>query len=124
MKLCKFCLQLGELSEAEDALAEANILNNTDPEVWAYLSLVCLRTGRQVEAEQAYKYSLKVSPHSGSRQIAGGGADGLWRPQPSLTCAVLEARGLSTATASSLFQSMHAVGGNNDPFQVVILFFS
>ncbi|XP_063957993.1 cilia- and flagella-associated protein 70-like isoform X2 [Lytechinus pictus] len=54
------CFRLGELSEAEDALCEANILNNSDPEVWGYLSLVCLRTGRQQEAEQAYKYSLKV----------------------------------------------------------------
>ena len=53
--------QLGELSEAEDALAEANVLNNSDPEVWAYLSLVCLKTGRQLEAEQAYKYAIKVS---------------------------------------------------------------
>ncbi len=52
--------QLGELSESEDALSEANILNNTDSEVWAYLSLVCLKTGRQLEAEQAYKYAMKV----------------------------------------------------------------
>ena len=52
--------QLDELSNAEDALSEANILNNTDPEVWAYLSLVCLKTGRQLEAEQAYKYAIKV----------------------------------------------------------------
>ncbi|KAJ8044742.1 Cilia- and flagella-associated protein 70 [Holothuria leucospilota] len=55
------CYRLGELSEAEDALCEANILNNSDPEVWGYLSLVCLRTGRQLEAEQAYKYALKVN---------------------------------------------------------------
>lgn len=55
-----FLLQLGELSEAEDALSEANILNNSDPEVWGYLSLVCLKTGRQLEAEQAYKYAIKV----------------------------------------------------------------
>lgn len=52
--------QMNELSEAEDALAEANILNNTDPEVWAYLSLVCLRTNRQLEAEQSFKYAVKV----------------------------------------------------------------
>ena len=51
---------MGELSEAEDALCEANILNNSDPEVWGYLSLVCLQTDRQLEAEQAYKYALKV----------------------------------------------------------------
>ncbi|XP_013406723.1 cilia- and flagella-associated protein 70 isoform X2 [Lingula anatina] len=54
------CYRLGELSESEDALSEANILNNTDPEVWAYLSLVCLKTERQLEAEQAYKYALKL----------------------------------------------------------------
>ena len=52
--------QLNELTEAEDALSEANILNNSDPEVWGYLSLVCLKTGRQLEAEQAYKYAIKV----------------------------------------------------------------
>lgn len=55
------CYRLNELGEAEDALSEANILNNTDPEVWAYLSLVCLKTGRQLEAEQAYKYAVKLN---------------------------------------------------------------
>ena len=33
--------QLGQLDEAEDALCEANILNNLDPIVWAYISLLC-----------------------------------------------------------------------------------
>ncbi|XP_048244462.1 cilia- and flagella-associated protein 70-like isoform X2 [Haliotis rufescens] len=55
------CFRLGELTEAEDALSEANVLNNSDPEVWGYLSLVCLQTQRQLEAEQAYKYALKLS---------------------------------------------------------------
>ncbi|KAL5008723.1 hypothetical protein ScPMuIL_014304 [Solemya velum] len=55
------CYRLGELAEAEDALSEANILNNSDPEVWGYLSLVCLKTTRQLEAEQAYKYALKLN---------------------------------------------------------------
>ncbi|XP_075258930.1 cilia- and flagella-associated protein 70-like isoform X3 [Convolutriloba macropyga] len=54
------CYRLGALPEAEDALCEANILNNRDPEVWAYLTLVCLQTGRAFEAEQSYKYALKV----------------------------------------------------------------
>uniref|UniRef100_A0A3B3RW37 Uncharacterized protein n=1 Tax=Paramormyrops kingsleyae TaxID=1676925 RepID=A0A3B3RW37_9TELE len=53
--------QLGELTEAEDALTEANALNNTDAEVWGYLSLVCLQTGRQLEAEQTYKYAMKLN---------------------------------------------------------------
>ncbi|XP_074658992.1 cilia- and flagella-associated protein 70-like isoform X2 [Tubulanus polymorphus] len=59
------CYRLNELSEAEDALSEANILNNYDPEVWGYLSLVCLKTGRQLEAEQAYKYALKLNLQDG-----------------------------------------------------------
>eukprot|EP00118_Oscarella_pearsei_P027440 m.311063 g.311063 ORF g.311063 m.311063 type:complete len:1084 (+) comp59046_c0_seq1:3-3254(+) len=55
------CYRMGDLREAEDALCEANILNNADPEVWGYLAMVCLHTGRKVEAEQAYKYALKVN---------------------------------------------------------------
>eukprot|EP00731_Ephydatia_muelleri_P033352 Em0028g27a len=51
---------IGRLDEAEDALGEANILNNLDPVVWAYLALVCLKTSRQVEAEQSLKYAIKV----------------------------------------------------------------
>ncbi len=50
-----------QLEDAEDALSEANILNNKAPEVWAYLSLICLKTNRPLEAEQAYKYSIKLN---------------------------------------------------------------
>ena len=37
------CYHLNDLSQAEDALCEANILNNLDSVVWAYLTLVCLK---------------------------------------------------------------------------------
>ena len=42
-------LQLGNLTQSEDALlCEANILNNLDPVVWAYLTMVCVRSERGV----------------------------------------------------------------------------
>uniref|UniRef100_A0A8C9NIG0 Cilia and flagella associated protein 70 n=1 Tax=Serinus canaria TaxID=9135 RepID=A0A8C9NIG0_SERCA len=54
------CYRLGEMLEAEDALSEANALNNTNAEVWGYLALICLQGGRELEAEQCYKYTVKV----------------------------------------------------------------
>ncbi|XP_020371487.2 cilia- and flagella-associated protein 70 [Rhincodon typus] len=57
----KACYRLNELTNAEDALCEANILCNMNAEVWGYLTLVCLKTGRKLEAEQTYKYALKLN---------------------------------------------------------------
>uniref|UniRef100_A0A803W4Z7 Uncharacterized protein n=1 Tax=Ficedula albicollis TaxID=59894 RepID=A0A803W4Z7_FICAL len=39
--------ELGEMLEAEDALSEANALNNTNAEVWGYLALICLQVSAQ-----------------------------------------------------------------------------
>ncbi|KAJ1098290.1 hypothetical protein NDU88_003406 [Pleurodeles waltl] len=55
------CYRLGDMAEAEAALAEANTLNNSDAVVWGYLALVCLKTRRQLEAEQSYKYMMKLN---------------------------------------------------------------
>ena len=52
--------RLGELTEAEQALAEANIFDSNEPEVWAYLALICTRLRRRLEAEQAVKFAVKL----------------------------------------------------------------
>lgn len=40
-------LRTGELAAAEDAIAQANILNNTNPNVWGLMTILCLTTGAQ-----------------------------------------------------------------------------
>eukprot|EP01105_Mastigella_eilhardi_P026937 TRINITY_DN79_c0_g2_i1.p1 TRINITY_DN79_c0_g2~~TRINITY_DN79_c0_g2_i1.p1 ORF type:complete len:1197 (+),score=355.13 TRINITY_DN79_c0_g2_i1:447-3593(+) len=54
------CYRLGNFQEAEDALAEANIQNNHEPEVWGYLALLCLRLRRDAEADQSLRQALKL----------------------------------------------------------------
>ena len=49
-----------QLSEAEECLAEANVLNNRDAEVWAQLSLLCFLQKRYDEGEQALTQSLRL----------------------------------------------------------------
>mmetsp|Transcript_8993 Transcript_8993/g.13521 ORF Transcript_8993/g.13521 Transcript_8993/m.13521 type:complete len:1206 (-) Transcript_8993:116-3733(-) len=38
------CIRLDRMIDAEDALHEANLLDNRNPEVWAYLCILCLST--------------------------------------------------------------------------------
>eukprot|EP00842_Homolaphlyctis_polyrhiza_P001645 jgi/Hompol1/2481/HPOL_006011-RA len=56
----KTCFALKEYDEAEDAFAEANVLNNRDSEVWANLALLSLTLGRLVEANQAIAQALRL----------------------------------------------------------------
>jgi len=54
------CLRLGELAQAEEALSEANVLNNRHPIVWGQLALLCLQDERFEEAEQALKQAYRL----------------------------------------------------------------
>ena len=57
------CLRLDRLVDAEDALQEANLLDNRNPEVWAFLSILCLSTGgahRMHEAEKSLEQALRL----------------------------------------------------------------
>jgi len=60
-------LRLGELPAAEDAIAQANILDNLNPLIWALNAILCLKYGKQrlnqacFALEQALNLGLKDS---------------------------------------------------------------
>ena len=59
----KACMKLGNMQESEEALAEANIVDNKNPLVWGHLALVCLKSNpiRNTEADQSVRQALKLN---------------------------------------------------------------
>ena len=57
------CLRLAHFGEAEDALNQANMLDDKNPNTWLYLSLLCLLTteippGRYLQAKECARQAL------------------------------------------------------------------
>ena len=50
------------MKEAEDAISQANILDNTNPKVWGLMTILCLSMGkeRMVQANLTFKEALKL----------------------------------------------------------------
>jgi tetratricopeptide (TPR) repeat protein len=70
------CLRMDRLEDAEDALQEANLLDNRNPEVWAYLSILCLSGSgslRHAEADAAMAQAVRLGLASPAllRELAG-----------------------------------------------------
>lgn len=57
---------MGELNLAEDAFSQANILDNLNPNVWAYMCVLCLTVGkeRKVQAEICFREAIKTGLES------------------------------------------------------------
>lgn len=55
-------LRVGDLAAAEDAIAQANILNNTNPNVWGLMTILCLTTGAQrlAQANLCFKEAIDL----------------------------------------------------------------
>ncbi|KAI9098181.1 hypothetical protein DFS34DRAFT_619887 [Phlyctochytrium arcticum] len=60
------CLALETWDEAEDALAEANVLNNRNAEVWAHLALLNIKQDRSFESSQCIAQALRLGVRDAS----------------------------------------------------------
>ncbi|KAL3926126.1 MAG: hypothetical protein SGPRY_003450 [Prymnesium sp.] len=81
------CLNLHQWEEAEEALAEANVLNNREEAVWAYLAILCFGRSRYEEGEQALRQALKLGLCDGSLLTRiGESLRGLGRWREAETC--------------------------------------
>ncbi len=55
-------LKLGKFIEAEDALTQANILDNNNAETWGYTTIMCLVSGkRKTQAEQTLDEAFRLN---------------------------------------------------------------
>jgi len=53
------CYMRGQYDQAEEALVEANIADNQNGVVWAYICLTCMQLKRDDEADTALQYALQ-----------------------------------------------------------------
>ncbi|KAM3184109.1 hypothetical protein ACTXT7_009036 [Hymenolepis weldensis] len=54
------CYKMNELEDSKLAFEESNRLNNREAIVWAYLGMICLKTGKALEAEECLKIINKL----------------------------------------------------------------
>ena len=54
------CLRLHEYEEAEDALSQANYLDDHNPTIWAYIALLCLKYPNDSRHDQAEFWVLRA----------------------------------------------------------------
>ena len=55
------CLRLGELTNAEDALSQANILDHLNPRVWGLMTVLCLNgKNRLAQAQMCFAEALRL----------------------------------------------------------------
>jgi len=53
------CYMRGQYDQAEEALVEANIADNQNGVVWAYICLTCMQLKRDDEADKALQFALQ-----------------------------------------------------------------